>query len=182
MSRLTMLTPGKMNPKQRELYDVLTKNEGPDVKMTNPDGSLVGPFNLMVHEPRLGAALQKLGGIILYRGSLSERAREIAILCVAAHQQSEFERSAHEAIGRSAGLTNEEMATIAAKGQLSLSDTKEACVFSASRALLEDGDLSDAAYAEAVKILGEAGVIELSTVIGYYSLVALQLRLFRVAG
>ncbi|MEY4633005.1 MAG: hypothetical protein RLZ18_377, partial [Actinomycetota bacterium] len=76
----------------------------------------------------------------------------------------------------------EEMATIAAKGQLSLSDTKEACVFRASRALLEDGDLSDVAYADAVNILGEAGVIELSTVIGYYSLVALQLRLFRVAG
>lgn len=177
-----MLTPKQMNPKQLELYELLTKNEGPDVTMTNADGSLVGPFNLMVHEPRLGAALQKLGGVILYRGSLSARAREIAILCVAAHQQSEFERSAHEAIGRSAGLTDDEMATIAAKGSLSLSDTIEACVFKVSRALLEQGDLDDAAYEEAVKILGEAGLIELSTVIGYYSLVALQLRLFRVAG
>jgi 4-carboxymuconolactone decarboxylase len=101
---------------------------------------------------------------------------------VAAHQQSEFERSAHEAIGRSAGLTDDEMATIAAKGLLTLSDPVEACVFKVSRALLEDGDLNDGAYAEAVKILGEAGLIELSTVIGYYSLVALQLRIFRVAG
>lgn len=177
-----MLTPSQMNPKQLELYELLTKNESPDVTMTNADGSLVGPFNLMVHEPRLGAALQKLGGIILYRGSLSARAREIAILCVAAHQQSEFERSAHEAIGRSAGLTDDEMATIAAKGLLTLSDPVEACVFKVSRTLLEDGDLNDGAYAEAVKILGEGGLIELSTVIGYYSLVALQLRLFRVTG
>jgi 4-carboxymuconolactone decarboxylase len=177
-----MLTPDRMNAKQLELYEQLTKNEGPDVKMTNGEGSLVGPFNMMVHEPRLGVALQKLGGIILYRGSLSARAREIAILCVAAHQKSDFERSAHEAIGRSAGLTNEEMAAIAGKAPLTLNDPTEACVLSASRALLEEGDLSDDAYAETVKVLGEAGVVELSTVIGYYSMIALQLRLFRVPG
>ncbi len=182
MSRLTMLTPDKMNKYQLALYETLTTNQGPDVEMTNSDGSLVGPFNLMVHEPRLGAALQKLGGIILFRGSLSERAREIAILCVAAHQQSEFERSAHEAIGRTAGLTDAEMAAIAARAPLTLADPVEACVLSASRALLETGDLDDAHYAENVKLLGEAGTIELSTVIGYYSLVALQLRLFRVPG
>jgi 4-carboxymuconolactone decarboxylase len=182
MSRLTMLTPDKMNKYQLALYETLTTNQGPDVEMTNPDGSLVGPFNLMVHEPRLGAALQKLGGILLFRGSLSERAREIAILCVAAHQQSEFERSAHEAIGRTAGLTDAEMAAIAARAPLTLADPIEACVLSASRALLETGDLDDVQYADTVKLLGEAGAIELSTVIGYYSLVALQLRLFRVPG
>jgi 4-carboxymuconolactone decarboxylase len=176
-----MLTPDTMNEKQLELYELLTKNQG-TVTLRNPDGSLVGPFNLMLHEPRLGAAMQKLGGIILYRGSLPERAREIAILCVAAHQQSDFERSAHEAIGRSVGLTDEEMAAIAAKAPLSLSDPLEACVLSVSRDLLQNGDLDDAAYAAAVDVLGEAGMVEVSTVVGYYSLVALQLRLFRVPG
>ena len=171
-----------MNKYQLALYETLTTNQGPDVEMTNPDGSLVGPFNLMVHEPRIGTALQKLGGILLFRGSLSERAREIAILCVAAHQQSEFERSAHEAIGRTAGLTDAEMATIAARAPLALTDPIEACVLSASRALLETGDLNDDQYADAVKLLGEAGLVELSTVVGYYSLVALQLRLFHVPG
>ena len=124
----------------------------------------------------------RLGGIILYRGALTARAREIAILCVAAHQQSAFERSAHEAIGRSAGLTDTEMAAIADRAPMPLPDPVEACVLSVSRALLEQGDLDDAAYADAVSVLGEAGLIELSTVIGYYSLVALQLRLFRVPG
>jgi 4-carboxymuconolactone decarboxylase len=135
-----------------------------------------------VHQPRLGAALQKLGGVLLFRGSLTARAREIAILCVAAHQQSAFERSAHEAIGRSAGLTDTEMAAIAGHAPLSLPDPVEACVLWVSRALLEVGDLDDKEYADAVQVLGEGGLIELSTVVGYYSLVALQLRLFRVPG
>lgn len=182
MTRLTMLTPNQMNSEQLALYESLTGKAVADVKMTNPDGSMVGPFNMMVHAPLLGDAVQRLGGIILFRGSLSARAREIAILCVAAHEHSDFEKSAHEAIGRSAGLTDDEMSAIASKQPLELSDPIEACVLRASRALLEDGDLSDADYQAAVQALGEAGVIELSTVIGYYSMVALQLRLFRVPG
>ncbi|MGA0862444.1 MAG: carboxymuconolactone decarboxylase family protein [Ilumatobacteraceae bacterium] len=181
MSRLSMLTPDMLNSRQLELYELLTTNQGA-VTLQNPDGSLVGPFNLMLHEPRLGSAMQKLGGIILYRGSLPARAREIAILCVAAHQQSAFERSAHEEIGRGVGLTDDEMSAIAARAPLTLTNPVEACVLSVSRALLHDGDLDDAAYADAVEVLGEAGMVELSAVIGYYSLVALQLRLFRVPG
>ena len=182
MTRLTMLTPSQMNPEQLALYESLTGKAVADVKMTNTDGSMVGPFNMMVHAPLLGDAVQRLGGIILFRGSLSARAREIAILCVAAHEQSAFEKSAHEAIGRSAGLTDHEMAAIASNEPLALSDPIEACVLSASRSLLTDGDLSDTEYEVAARTLGEAGIIELSTVIGYYSLVAMQLRLFRVPG
>lgn len=177
-----MLTPDRMDKEQLALYDSLTGKAVADVQMTNPDGSMVGPFNMMVHAPLLGDAIQRLGGIILFRGSLSARAREIAILCVAAHEQSAFEKSAHEAMGRSAGLTDQEMSAIASSLPLALSDPIEACVLSASRALLKDGDLGDLEYEAAVHALGEAGVIELSTVIGYYSLVAMQLRLFRVPG
>ena len=43
------------------------------------------------------------------------------------------------------------------------------------------GDLDDAAYAEAVEALGEAGLFELLTLVGYYATLALQLRVFRVA-
>lgn len=182
MTRLTMLTPDRMDKEQLALYESLTGKAVADVKMTNTDGSMVGPFNMMVHAPLLGDAVQRLGGILLFRGSLSARAREIAILCVAAHEQSAFEKSAHEAIGRSAGLTDDEMSTIASNQPLALSDPIEACVLSASRALLNNGDLSDAEYHATVQALGEAGIIELSTVIGYYSLVAMQLRLFRVPG
>jgi 4-carboxymuconolactone decarboxylase len=72
--------------------------------------------------------------------------------------------------------------SIASNRPLALSGPIEVCVLSASRVLLKDGDLSDADYQAATLALGEAGITELSTVIGYYSLVALQLRLFGVPG
>ena len=61
--------------------------------------------------------------------------------------------------------------SIASNRPLALSDPIEACVLSASRALLKDGDLSDVDYQAATLALGAVGIIELSTVIGYYSLV-----------
>ena len=50
------------------------------------------------------------------------------------------------------------------------------------RALVLAGDLDDDAYAGAVAELGEAGVFELTTLVGYYATLALQLRVFRVGG
>jgi 4-carboxymuconolactone decarboxylase len=41
-------------------------------------------------------------------------------------------------------------------------------------------DLDDAQYAVAVAALGERALVELSTLVGYYATLALQLRIFRV--
>ena len=47
-------------------------------------------------------------------------------------------------------------------------------------ALLTRGDLDDAEYREAVGHLGTTGLFELLTLVGYYAMLALQLRVFRV--
>jgi 4-carboxymuconolactone decarboxylase len=49
-----------------------------------------------------------------------------------------------------------------------------------AQTLVRAGDLDDAQYAGAVAQLGEAGVFELTTLVGYYATLALQLRVFRV--
>lgn len=45
---------------------------------------------------------------------------------------------------------------------------------------LLDGDLDDARWAAASDSLGAAVVFELTTLVGYYRTLALQLRVFRV--
>ena len=47
-------------------------------------------------------------------------------------------------------------------------------------ALLARADLDDEEYADAVAALGERAVFELTTLVGYYATLALQLRVFRV--
>ena len=55
-------------------------------------------------------------------------------------------------------------------------DPVEAAVLRVARALVTKGDLDDEEYA----LLGERELFELTTLVGYYTTLALQLRVFRV--
>jgi 4-carboxymuconolactone decarboxylase len=134
----------------------------------------------MLYSPEIGLALQALGAAIRFEGALPGRAREIAILAVAAHNKCEFEWSSHEAVGRALGLRDREIDAIRAGRAGDFEDPLEREVLFVSRAILSEGDLADADYAHAQGKLGANGLVELTTLIGYYCLLALQLRIFRV--
>ncbi|MGH9083635.1 MAG: carboxymuconolactone decarboxylase family protein, partial [Acidimicrobiales bacterium] len=111
---------------------------------------------------------------------LPARARELAILAVAAAEDSAFERYAHEAVAADAGVPATVIAAVRTGAPIELDDDVERATIAAARALAADGDLDDDAYAAAVATLGECGVFELTTLVGYYRTLALQLRVFRV--
>jgi 4-carboxymuconolactone decarboxylase len=67
----------------------------------------------MVLSGPVGMAVQALGSALRFGTALSDRERELAILLVAADWHSAFERLAHEALGRTAGLNEEEILTLA---------------------------------------------------------------------
>jgi 4-carboxymuconolactone decarboxylase len=184
MTRLPRLTPGELDLDQRPLYDAITggpRAGGPQLfALTDAQGRLNGPFNAMLFAPGVGAALQELGSAIRYRTSLSGRIRELAILVVAAQWDSAFERYAHEPIGRAAGLTDTEIAAVNAGTAPELSDPAEAAALELVRVLVARGDADDAVFDRAVSLNGIEAVVELTTLVGYYVTLALQLRVFRV--
>jgi 4-carboxymuconolactone decarboxylase len=204
-ARIGKLDPSALDDEQRALYDAITggrRAQGPQLfRLADSEGRLEGPFNAFLLQPRLGSALQALGSSVRYDTELGDRCREIAILVVAAHWQSDFERYAHEPIARSVGLTDAELAAIregrytelavgrdghpaemAATGHRRDAELAghEALVARTVAALVTRGDLEDAEYREAVEHLGPAGLFELLTLVGYYATLALQLRVFRV--
>ncbi|GAA2151478.1 carboxymuconolactone decarboxylase family protein [Actinomadura napierensis] len=182
-TRQHAFTPGELDGDRLALYRSIT--EGPRAKgprlfaLVSDDGVLQGPFNEFLLRPALGDALQRLGAAVRYEGALSGRSREMAILVVAAHWDSAFERTAHEAVGRAAGLTEAELAAIAAGAPLDLDDPVEAAVLRLARALAA-GDVDDATWAACVPPLDRETVFEVTTLVGYYATLALQMRAFRV--
>jgi 4-carboxymuconolactone decarboxylase len=98
---------------------------------------------------------------------------------VAEHWDSAFEREAHEAVGRAAGLGERELADLRAGRRPELPDDAERACWTLTRALVH-GDVDDATWAACVPPLDEATVFELTTLVGYYATLALQLRVFRV--
>jgi len=180
--RIRPLTPGELTPEQRALYDAITggpRAKGPQhFALTSPDGSLRGPFDVMLRSPAVGAAQQELGAAIRYRTGFTDRTRELAILLVAARWDSAFERESHEAIARALGFREDELAAIRVL-DVSVFDGDEGVVGRATVALL-NGDLADDAWEAASTVLGVDGVFELTALVGYYATLALQLRVFRV--
>ena len=182
-ARIPKLEPSSLDDEQRSLYDAIAggrRAQTPQLfRLTDEKGRLEGPFNAFLLQPRLGSALQALGSSVRYDTGLDDRSREIAILVVAAHWRSDFERYAHEAVGRSAGLNDADLAAVR-DGRHEHLTGREAVVARTASALVTRGDLDDAEYREAVHHVGAAGLFELLTLVGYYATLALQLRVFRV--
>jgi 4-carboxymuconolactone decarboxylase len=178
VTRLRPLRPEELDAEQREVLTALSDPPG-RVKQ-NPDGSLQGPFDAMLRAPRSGAALQGVGAALRYRSVLPERVRELATLLVAAHHRSAYEWHAHAPLAAAAGLSAELVTAVRTGGEVELPDPAEQAATAAVRQLLATGDVDDGTWAAAVETLGEAGAVELTTLVGYYSLLAMQMRVLRV--
>ncbi|MFG3289255.1 carboxymuconolactone decarboxylase family protein [Streptomyces sp. NPDC048179] len=180
--RLAGLLPGELDEQQAEVYRAVTggpRAAGPQAfALTDDEGVLRGPFNAMLLSPPVGLAVQAVGVAVRYQSVLTDRVRELAILTVAAHWGSAFEREAHEAVGRVCGLTDPELSALRAGLLPDLHDPAEQVAVRAAAALSRTGALSDQEYYDAVAAWGERGLFELTTLVGYYALLALQLRVF----
>jgi len=207
-TRLPLLFPGSLGDEQRAVYEAVTGGpravpapssphgapsdpsdssgpsdpppNGPAFRFVDDAGRLLGPFNAMLYSPSVGMPLQDLGAALRFRTAFTRREREIATLVVAAHLRSDFEWYAHERIGRRAGLGEDEVTALREGRAPLLADVRERVVYEAARQMVAEQDLGDAVFTEAVATLGRAAVVELVTLVGHYSALALQLRVFRV--
>ncbi len=183
--RLPVLSSDEMTDEQRELYREILggpRGQGPRaILLDSGAGGLAGPFNAMLYAPPVGHALQGLGVAIRFRTQLAPRIREMAILVVAQVWDSAYERASHEPIGRDAGLTGEEIEALRTGADPGFAAKDEQLAYSVVRALTSpDADLDDEQYDTAVSVLGQQALVELSSLVGYYTTLALQLRIFRV--
>lgn len=182
--RLPSLEPGQLTDTQSALHGRIIGGpraaESARSPIADTAGRLRGPFNAMLFNPEVGEPLQALGAALRYQTSLSDRVREIATLVVATALDSEFERWAHEPLARAAGVGDDAITAIAAGRLPGGLDATEKAVWTATHALVRESDLSDGAFAALETAVGAVGCVEVVTLVGYYRLLALMLRAFRV--
>lgn len=184
LTRLPALDPSELGPERAALYREITG--GPRAAhtgrspITDEEGRLLGPFNAMLVNPALGGPMQSLGAAIRYETALSDYTRELAILVVAAALDSPFEWFAHERLARDAGVGEDTIQAVAARRPLADLSARDDVVSSSVQALLADGDLSDAQFTTLEAQFGIASCVELIVLVGYYRMLALVLRAFRI--
>ncbi len=163
-----------MDPAQRALYDSIVSGpraSGP-FSVVDPQGRLLGPFNALLHAPAIGAAVERLGAVLRFGGTLQPRTRELVICAVAAHWESEYEWYAHSTVAREVGISQAQLESLRGGAMpTGLSTGEESALFLAT-ALLRDRRVADEVYAAVVADHGESGLVEICTVVGYYQLLA----------
>jgi len=175
-SRLTPVTYDAASPEQKEVWDAILASRGDPARLIGPDGSLVGPFNHMVTSPGLGRRMSAMGHAVRFEGSVDSRLLELAICTVGAHWRSNFEFWAHSRLGVQAGLDQSVMDALAEGREPTFERDDERAIHAFASQLVSTGRVDEDRYAAAREVLGEQGLVDLVTTIGYYSLVSLILN------
>jgi len=161
-----------MTPAQREVAEAI---------QSGPRGGLRGPFQAWLRSPEIAQRLQKVGEYLRFSSSVPRRLNELAILITARAWDAQFEWYAHHRLALEAGLDPAIAADIAAGRRPAAMQADEAVVYDFCTELRATRRVSDATLALAQSLLGEAGVIDLIAVSGYYDIVSMTLNVAEVA-
>lgn len=156
-----------MNAEQRAVYDDI---------ISGPRARLVGPLRAALHNPALADRWQKMGALLRFGTSISARHSELAILVTARRWNSQLEWYVHAAAAQVAGLPQAVIDAMLVAAPPQFDDAGDAAVYEYARQILQQGVVDEPAYQQVLTIFGEAGTVELTAIVGYYSMVAMTLN------
>lgn len=136
-------------------------------------GELSGPFVPALRSPELMRRLQRLGEYLRYDQALEPRLREMVILLTARSWMQEYEWHIHAPLALEAGLAPAIVNAIAHGLKPPQMRADEALIHEFFDELQRNRSIGDALYTSAVATLGEQGVIDLLSTVGYYSTLAM---------
>jgi 4-carboxymuconolactone decarboxylase len=168
--RFKPLTYSEMTPAQRTMIEHV---------LSGPRGSTDGPFNVQLRSPEMGDLGQQFGAATRFATTVPRKLYELAIIITARHWTSQFEWTAHHRGALQAGVGPAVCDAIAVGKRPAAMPSDEEAVYNFATELLEKKQVSDATFEAAKKLLGEKGVVELISVMGWYGTVSMYLNVDR---
>jgi 4-carboxymuconolactone decarboxylase len=171
--RLPVLDMASLTAEQRALVEAISS--GPRGRFSNS-----GPFAVYLHAPGFGHLAQQLGGYVRLGTSVPPRLSELAILCTARFWQAQYEWVAHAAIAAKQGVKPATIRDLQAGRAPKSAPRDEKAIYTFVKELYATRRVSDATYKRVHKLLGDAGMVELVGILGYYAMVSMILNVFRM--
>jgi 4-carboxymuconolactone decarboxylase len=156
----------QLTAEQREVAD----------RIAGTRGRVPGPFITLLHLPHLADRVQALGAHLRYEGTLDRGLAETVILVVTHRWGSRYAYDAHVPHAQRAGIGDEIIASIGADDGFAAmpEPIRVACRYAIE--LATTGRVDDELQSAAIDALGREGVVELTVLVGYYSLISLTLN------
>ena len=169
--RLKLLSPGEMNADQKQTYEEA---------IAGKRGAPPAPMMAWLNSPEMARHATRLGETLRFNTIFPAKLSEIAILVTARHWTAHYEWWAHKRLALKGGTDPKIIDDIRDRRTPVFDDPKGQMIYDVAKSLHEGHGLSDTLYAEAVKVLGERGLVEVIGLCGYYTLVSLTLNTFEV--
>ena len=170
--RLGEIPADQMTEAQRKAATEFAEGRGYPVR---------GPFAAMLRSPEVMLRAKAMGDYLRFKSSIPPRLNELAILIGARTWGQNYEWHAHRQLAEKAGLRAEIADAIADGRRPKNLAIDEDVVMDFCTELLTNRCISDATYKRALDLFGEQGIVDLTAVNGYYSLIAMMLNVARTA-
>jgi 4-carboxymuconolactone decarboxylase len=166
MARLPQITGKEQVPaKDHAVFDSIVASRG----------AVQGPFTMFLHSPEVSGRVAHLGAYVRFEGSLDMRVRVLAAMTAAREFEAMYVWGAQTGGARRLGVPEATITAIRENHSRGIAP-EDAEIVEFTRQLLRKHRVDDATFTSMQKRFGNDELIQLTTAIGYYSLLAMTVN------
>ena len=166
MARLTPITKkDQVAAKDGAIFDSIVQSRG----------AVQGPFTMFLHCPELAGRLANLGAFVRFEGSLDMRVRVLAAMVAAREFEAMYVWGAQTGGARRLGVPEATIDAIRENHSRSV-PPEDADIIEFTRQLLRKHRVDEPLFKKLQSRFGNDELIQLTTAIGYYSLLAMTVN------
>jgi 4-carboxymuconolactone decarboxylase len=169
--RVPPVDPERQDPHQQDV----------SARIARSRGRVVGPFPVLLQVPALADRVQHVGAYLRYESALDRDLAEAAILATAQVWDSPLEWDEHEPLALEAGVPTAVIEALRTGTGSAAMPGPLRIVCDYARELASSGRVSSEVYEPALDLLGVARTVELTVLVGYYTMLAMTLNAHEVA-
>jgi 4-carboxymuconolactone decarboxylase len=143
-------------------------------------GEVTGPWVALLRSPTLMTPARELGDYLDFESVVPGYLREFAILLTAREWAQEYEWSVHYPLAIEQGFSAEMARAVAAGRRPEGMVAEEEILYDFCMELQRNHSVSDVTYERALDRFGEQGVIEVVSLVGYYTMLSMISNTSRV--
>jgi 4-carboxymuconolactone decarboxylase len=166
MARLPSITSkNQVSAKDQATFDSIVASRG----------AVQGPFTMFLHSPEVSGRVAHLGAYVRFEGSLDMRVRVLAAMTVAREFEAIYVWGAQTGGARRLGVPETTIAAIRENHSRGI-PPEDAEIVEFTRQLLQKHRVDEATFKSMQKRLGNDELIQLTTAIGYYTMLAMTVN------
>ncbi len=142
-------------------------------------GQPTGPWIVLLRSPEVMSRARGLSDYLRYESILPGWLREFVILMTARQWSQSYEWNSHYKIAVDEGLSAEAAKAVAEGRRPEAMVDEEAILYDFCMELQRNQSVGDTTYARALERFGEQGIVEIVSLMGYYTMISMVLNTAR---